>query len=127
MKKLVALAVLIWAVWWYASRHLALDSIMEYAHKHREASWSPGLVYTIATAYYGREDYGRAQKAFTQLIEDDPKGTHTGRAMLRLADSQRETRDYTGARETLNRFLEEFPDDSDRVMAQRRRDELPAQ
>ena len=125
-KPLVYLLVMIGA-WWYADRNYNREAILARAHRSPAAAWASPAVYWIALSYYARDDNQLSLKALNQLLEDDPKGRYAPRALLRLSEVDQELRNNAGAREALERFLSEFPDDPERATAEKRRNAIPPQ
>lgn len=124
MKKFYFFVLIAGGVWWYASQRFNLSDAMSFAHKHSGASWAPAAEYSIGMVYYQSADYQKAQEAFTQLLTDFPTGQYEGRALLRLSEAAEENLDYATAKETVARYLEEFPDGPDRKIAERRKELL---
>ncbi len=124
MKKLLFLALLAGGAWWYASRHFDFHDTLAYAKSHPSAVWAQPAVYSVGLVYYGRADYPKAQEAFTQLLTDYPTGQYTAHALMRLSEVADENRDYATEKQALDRFLQDFPDDPNREIAQKRRDLL---
>ena len=124
MKKLYLFILAAGGVWWYASHRFNFSDALTYAQTHAGASWAPAVEYSVGMVYYQRADFHKAQETFTQLLTDFPTGQYEGRALLRLSEAAEENRDYPAAKETLARYLEEFPDGPDRTMAERRKELL---
>ena len=120
MKKLIFVAAVLYGTYWYASRHFNFADTLVYAKKYPQASWAPAVDYYVGMVYYQRADYPKAQEAFTQLLTDYSTGPYTARGLQRLAVVAQENRDYELARQTLQRFVEEFPDHRDRQNAEKR-------
>jgi TolA-binding protein len=121
MKKLVVLALALWAAWWYAAPRLNGPALMDYARKNSAKPWASDLAYAVGTGYYLRSDYPKAQETFTSFVTDFPAGPHTPRALLHLAEAAEANRDYQTARDTLDRLLKDYPDDPEHEMAAQRR------
>ena len=124
MKKLLFLLLAIGGAWQYAAHHFDFSDVMAYAKKNPGASWAPAVEYSVGMIYYQRSDYPKAQETFTQLLTDFPTGQYEAHGLLRLSEVAEDDRDYETARQTLDRFLAEFPDHPDRMMAQKRRELL---
>ena len=122
MRKFYFLIVAVSGVWWYASQRFNFGDALVYAQKHPAASWAPRVEYSVGMAYYQRGDFPKAQEAFTQLLTDFPTGQFEARALLRLSEAAEENRDFATAKETVARYLEEFPDGPDRQIAERRKE-----
>ena len=120
MKKLIFVVAVLYGTYWYASRHYNFADTLVYAKKNPQASWAPAADYYIGLVYYQRAEYGKAQEAFTQLLTDYSTGPYTAKGLMRLAAAAEENRDYEVARQSLKRFLEEFPDHKDKPVAERR-------
>lgn len=120
MKKLIVVLVVLYGTYWYASNRFNFSDTLVYAKKHPEASWAPAADYYIGLVYYQRAEYPKAQEAFTQLLTDYSTGPYTAKGLLRLAAAAEENRDYEVARQSLQRFIEEFPDHKDKQVAEQR-------
>jgi TolA-binding protein len=124
MKKFYFLIVALSGLWWYASRHFDFNELFAYAHAHPAAQWAPKVEYSIAMVYYQRGDNQKAQEAFTQLLTDFPTGQYEGHALLRLSEVAEDNLDIPTAKETVKRYLEDFPDGPDRQLAEKRKELL---
>lgn len=124
MRKLLFLVLLVGGVWWYATHRFNFSDAMDYAKKHPQSSLSPRIEYSVGMVYYQRADYPKAQEAFAQLLTDFPTGQYAARALLRLSEVAEENRDYATEKDVLDRFLSDFPDHPDRMIAQKRRELL---
>lgn len=120
MKKWIFAVAVLYGTYWYASRHFNFADTLVYAKKHPQASWAPAADYYVGMVYYQRADYPKAQEAFTQLLTDYSTGPYTARGLQRLAVVAQENRDYELARQSLQRFVDEFPDHRDRQNAEKR-------
>lgn len=120
MKKLLIVAALLYGGYWYASRHYDFQSALEYAKKNPSPKLAPAIDYYVGLAYYQRAEFPKSQEAFAQLLTDYPTGPYTAKALLRLSEVAMENRDYGTVRSSLQRFLEEFPDDPNRRLAEKR-------
>lgn len=124
MKKLVILAAVGWGLWYYASHKFNFADTLTYAKKNADKPWASAVTYSVGMVYYQRTDYPKAQEVFTTLLTDYPTGQYTARALLRLSEVAEENRDYAVEKETLDRFLAEYPDHPDRMIATKRRELL---
>lgn len=124
MKKLVFFALLIGGVWWYATHKFDFHDTLVYAKKNGGTSWAPGVDYSVGLVYYQRTDYPHAKEAFTQLLTDYPTSQYTAHALLRLADTDESLQDWQGAKEAYDRYLQDFPNEPDVNIAQKRREYL---
>ena len=122
MRKLIVVFALLYGVYWYASSRFNFANTLVYAHNNQQAKWAPAAEYYIGLVYYQRAEYPKAQEAFTQLLTDFSTGPYTARGLRRLASSAEENRDFGIARQSLTRFIEEFPDDKERRAAEARLD-----
>lgn len=120
MKKLIAVFAVLYGTHWYASRHFNFADTLVYAKKNPQASWAPAADYYVGLVYYQRAEYAKSQEAFTQLLADYTTGPYTAKGLLRLAAAAEENRDYGVVRQSLERFIEEFPDHKDRRIAEQR-------
>ncbi|MDD5304837.1 MAG: tetratricopeptide repeat protein [Elusimicrobia bacterium] len=120
MKKWIFVFAVLYGTYWYASRHYNFSDTLIYAKKNPQASWAPAVDYYVGLVYYQRAEYPKSQEAFTQLLTDYSTGPYTAKGLLRLSSAAEENRDYEVARQSLQRFLEEFPDHKDRRVAEQR-------
>lgn len=124
MKKLVILALAIGGIYWYATHKFDFNDTLVYAKKNPGKAWAPGVAYGVGMVYYQRMEYPKAQEVFTSALTDFPTGQYTARTLLRLSEVAEENRDWGTAKETLDRFLAEYPDHPDRMVATKRRELL---
>jgi len=120
MKKTIAFILVVGGLWWYASRHFDFKDTLLVARKYPAASWAPGAVYSVGLVYYQRADHEMAKEAFTQLLTDYPTSQYTARTLLRLSEVAESMHDYELARQSLKRYVEEFPNHSGQPIAQKR-------
>ncbi len=120
MKKLIVIFAVLYGTYWYASRSFHFADTLAYARKNPRASWAPAADYYVGLVYYQRAEYVKSQEAFTQLLADYATGPYTAKGLLRLASAAEENRDYGVARQSLERFIEEFPDHKDKRIAEQR-------
>jgi TolA-binding protein len=120
LKKLIVVAAVLYGSYWYATRHFNFADALAYARKHPQASWAPAMDYYVGLAYYQRAEYAKSQEAFTQLLTDYSTGPYTAKGLLRLSSAAEENRDWPVARQSLERFIEEFPDHKDKPIAEKR-------
>jgi TolA-binding protein len=124
MKKFYLFVAVVGGIWWYASHRFNFSDTMTYAQKHPQASWAPQVEYSVGLVYYQRADYPKAQEVFTQLLTDFPTGQYSAKALLRLSEVAEENRDYQTAKESVARYIDEYPDGPDRQIAERRKELL---
>lgn len=117
MKKLIFIVAVLYGTYWYASSRYNFADTLVYAKKNPQASWAPATDYYVGLVYYQRAEYAKAQEAFTQLVTDYSTGPYTARGLVRLSQAAEENRDWPVARQSLERFIEEFPDHKDRPAA----------
>lgn len=120
MKKWMLVVAAVYGTYWYANNRFNFADTLVYAKKNPQASWAPAADYYIGLVYYQRADYPKSQEAFTQLLTDYSTGPYTARGLMRLSQVAMENRDYETARQSLARFLEEFPDNKERNVAEQR-------
>jgi TolA-binding protein len=109
--------------YYYLSRNASLEAGLQYAARHKDASWAPRADYTIGFIYHEREEYGKAEAAFTQLLTDYPTGQFTAPGLFYLEDSAEYIHDWDTAKTSLDRYIEDFPD-GDKIGLVRQRREL---
>ncbi len=109
MNKFLIAMALLYGSYWYASTHYKFDDVLIYAKKNPQASWAPAVDYYVGAIYIQRGDFRKAQAAFTQLLTDNSTGTYTAQGLRRLSEVAEENRDWPTARQSLERYIEEFP------------------
>lgn len=120
MKKWIAVFAVLYGMYWYASNRFDFADTLVYARKNPQASWAPAADYYVGLVYYQRTEYVKSQEAFTQLLTDYSTGPYTSRGLMRLSQVAMDNKDYETARQSLTRFLEEFPDHKERNIAEKR-------
>lgn len=120
MKKLIFVFAVLYGTYWYASNHFNFSDTLVFARKHPQASWAPAVDYYVGIVYYQRSEYPEAQAAFTQLLTDYSTGPYTAKGLMLLASTAEERRDYEVARQSLQRFIEEFPDHKEKRIVEQR-------
>lgn len=120
MRKLVVAAAVFYGVYWYASNKFSFENTLAYARKNPQASWSAAAEYYVGMVYYQRADYPKAQETFEQMLVVHSTGPYSARALLRLASAAEENRNYQVARDSLQRFLDEFPNEKNRSVAEQK-------
>ena len=117
MKKLMFVFALIYGIQWYVSNQFNFADTLVYAKKNKEASWAQATDYYVGLVYYQRSEYVKSQEAFTQLTTDFSTGPYIARGLIRLSYAAEENLDWPVARQSLERFIEEFPNHKDRPAA----------
>lgn len=120
MRKLALVAAVFYGAYWYVSHHFKFEDTLAYAHKNPQKSWAPAADYYVGLAYYQQGEYAKSQEAFTQLLTDYATGPYNARALLRLSEVAGQNRDWPVARQSLERFIEEFPNHKEISVAQQR-------
>ncbi len=120
MKKWIFVAAVLYGTYWYASNHFNFSDTLVYARKNPSASWAPAADYYVGLVYFQRGEYAKSQEALTQLLTDYSTGPYTSRGLMRLSQVAMENRDWPVARQSLERFIEEFPDHKERSTAEKR-------
>jgi outer membrane protein assembly factor BamD (BamD/ComL family) len=109
---------------YYFSHNFSLESSLRCVAQHKDASWAPRANYTIGFIYHQREDYGKAEEAFKQLLTDYPNSQFTARGLFYLEDSAEYAHDWDTAKTALDRYIEEYPDGHEIGLVRQRRDLL---
>ena len=120
MKKWRICAGLLYGAYWYASRRWDFKDTLVLTHKNPSKSWSAPANYWIGMVYYQRADYEMADQAFAQLLVDHSTSTYVPKTLLRRSEVAISRRDWPTARESLERFLNDYPDDKQRNIAEQR-------
>ena len=122
MKKLMIVFAVIYGTYWYASSRFNFADTLVYAKKNPQAKWAQAADYYVGLVYYQRAEYVKAQEAFTQLLTDYATGPYIAKGLLRQASAAEENRDWPVAKQSLERFIEEFPDHKDHRAAEQKLD-----
>jgi TolA-binding protein len=118
LKKLLVIAAILYGTYWYASARFNFADTLVYARKNPQAKWAPAADYYVGLVYYQRGEYPKAQEAFTQLLTDYSTGPYTAAGLRRLASAAEQNRDFETSRQSLQRFITEFPDHKERRAAE---------
>ncbi len=113
MKKYLIAVALLYGGYYYYTRYVSVGDPVEFAKAHKQESWAPALEYYSGIIYYQRSEYPKAQAAFAQLLKDYPTGQYTAKALLKLSDAAEYNRDWDVVKESLVRYLDEFPHEKD--------------
>ena len=113
MNKFLIAIGLLYGTYWYAKTHVKLDDALVYVKKNPQASWAPAADYYVGVVYQQRGQYGKAQEAFTQLVTDYSTSTYAASGLRRLSAVAEENRDWPTAKQSLERYIEEFPNNKE--------------
>ncbi len=124
MRTFLIVILLLYAVYYYGSRHFEFHETLAYAEQHKGAAWSGPVQYYVGMVYYQRSDYPKAQEAFTQMLQDHPTDYHAPRALVMLDDAAEWNHDFPAASDALQRYIEQFPNGKDIQLVRDRLDML---
>ena len=124
MKKFYLFLLVAFGVWWYATHRFNFADTMVYAKNHPKAWWAPAAEYYVGLVYYQRDDFQQSEDAFNQLLTDFPGSAYEGRGLLRLSEAAEGNRDFQTAKDSVAKYIEEYPDGADRGLAERRKEYL---
>jgi len=110
MRTYVTIVLLLGGSYWYVTHKVKLDEPLAYAAKHKKASWSPAANYYIGLAYYQRSDYGKAQDAFRQLLNDHTTSHYVEKGLPYFADAAEFTNDWDTVKEVTLLYTEQYPE-----------------
>jgi|CXWL01.1.fsa_nt_gi TolA-binding protein len=113
MNKFLICVGLLYGAYWYTSTHVKFDETLVYIKKNPQASWAPGANYYVGVIYQERHQYGKAQEAFTQLVTNYSTSTYAAQGLRRLSAVAEENRDWPTAKQALERYIEEFPNNKE--------------
>ena len=122
MKKWILAAAILYGAFWYASTRYSFSDTLVLAKRNPQASWAPALDYWVGIVYFQRSEYAKSEEAFAQLVTDYSTSTYTPKGLLHLSAAAEENRDWPVARQSLERFIEEFPNHKDKAFAEQRLD-----
>lgn len=120
MKKFLFVLAVLYGTYWYASNRFNFADTLVYAKKNPQASWAPAADYYVGLVYYQRAQYDKSEEAFTQLLTDYSTGPYVSRGLFRLAAAAEESRHYEVARQSLQRLIDEYPNDPNRTAAEQK-------
>jgi len=120
LKKWIVVFAVLYGTYWYASNRFDFADTLVYAKKNSHKSWAPAAEFYVGLVYFQRAEYAKSQGAFTLLLTDYSTGPYIDRGLLRLSQAAIENKDWAVARQSLERFLEEFPGHKDRNTAEKR-------
>ena len=120
MNKFWIFVALVVGGWWYVTHHVNFDSTLEYTRSHKDKDWAPKVDYWIGIAYYQRTDYDHAKAAFNQILTEYPTSYYSAHALLKLSEMAEDNREWAASRDALSKYLEDYPDDPERKIAERR-------
>ena len=113
MNKFLICVGLLYGSYWYVQTHVKFDDALVYVKKNPQASWAPAADYYVGVIYQERGQYDKAQKAFTQLVTDYSTSTYAAQGLRRLSTVAEENRDWPTAKQSLERYIEEFPNNKE--------------
>lgn len=118
LKKFFWAFVIISGLGWYVSQHYTFKDVLNYSRKHPSPGYSPMIDYYAGMGMYMRDDLPGSIEAFQQLLTDYPTCQYAPKAMFRMADAMANSNRYQEAREILEKYLEEYPNDRNRRSAE---------
>ena len=117
--------MLLAAAVYYIETHYQLLDVLNYVERNRNSVLAvPMTNYYIGMAYYMREQYEPAARAFNQVLTNYATGYYTQDGLLRVGQCYEELRNWQGARETYQQYMSEYPDGKNFVVIQKRYDRI---
>ncbi len=104
---------LLYGGYYYASNRYEFHDTLVYAKQHPDPKFAPAIDYYVGLVYYQRTDYGKAQEAFSQLLQDYPTAQYIPKALLRLEDSAEYNHDWATAKLAANQYVDDYPNERD--------------
>lgn len=101
----------------YVNSHYTFKDVLEYSQKHPDPSISPKLDYYTGMAYFLRDRSPEAIAAFQQLLTDYPTCQYAPMALIRLGSEYSEKGQWEEARNSYQRYMDQFPDGPDIQLA----------
>ncbi len=120
MKKFLIVAAVLYGVYWYASSRYNFHDTYTYAKTHEYDPQSQRIMYYVGLVYYQRTDFEKSKEVLSTLVNDYSTGTYVAPALFRLSEVAQETRDWPLARQSLERFVADYPNDKKIRMAEQR-------
>lgn len=108
----------------YVRSHYSGLDLLAYTHKNPNPTLSPMIDYYVGMSYYTNSQFDPAAKAFTQLLTDYPTHYYNRWGLIRLGASHEELRNWQGAREAYEKYLEMYPDGKERNLVQNKYDQV---
>ncbi len=81
---------------------------------------------SVAAFYLHHDRYPSAAARYERMISEFPDSKRIGEAMIALADIQIEQKSTDKARATLQKLIQDYPEDAHRVAAEKKLKDLPA-
>lgn len=91
-----------------------------YSAKHKDSPLSEPIDYYAGTIYYLRASYPQAEEALSQLLIDHPDTRYAAPALVKLEDAQEYDRNWDGARESCQKYIDRHADGSDIELMRKR-------
>ncbi|MDD5658287.1 MAG: tetratricopeptide repeat protein [Elusimicrobia bacterium] len=120
MMKLALAALAAWGGYYYLAHHCKFDDGIEFVSRHKDAAWAPRANYLIGMVYEQREDYPKAQDAFSRLLTAYPTCQYAADALLKMGLAAEHNGDWDTAKSALARYAEEHPDGGKIELARKR-------
>ncbi len=81
---------------------------------------------SVAAFYLHHDRYPSAAARYERMISEFPDSKRIGEAMIALADIQIEQKSIDKARATLQKLIQDYPEDAHRAVAEKKLKDLPA-
>lgn len=120
MKTFLIVAGLLYGAYWYADSRYDFHDTFTYAKTHEYHPQSQRTMYYVGLVYYQRAEFEKSKEVLGTLVNDYSTGTYVAPALFRLSEVAQETRDWPLARQSLERFISEYPNDKKINMAVQR-------
>lgn len=95
--------------------------------QYPEGEWGDNSRYWLGETYYVERKFDEAKAQFEAIVEHSPESPKLAEAYLKLGFVQQELGDTDAAHSTLKTVLEQFPDSTASLLAERRLGELNKQ
>ena len=95
--------------------------------KYPEGEWGDNSRYWLGETYYVERKFDEARAQFEAIVEHSPESPKLAEAYLKLGFVQQEQGELDAAESTLKNVLEQFPDSTASLLAERRLEQLKTQ
>jgi TolA-binding protein len=120
MKWYVIMCLLVGGIYYVVDIGTAKDPVRDainWSMKNYNPGLTPKVRYYGAWVYLKRDEYDKAQHAFTEYLIDYPTGQYAADALFNLGGAAEENRSWDLGKAALKKLLEEYPSYKDKDIA----------
>ncbi len=106
------------------SHEVAVNGFTAYLERYPDTELSDNAAFWLGEAYYGKEEYGKALKAFDDMVADYPDSNKAPAGLLRSAFAMSKLGSEKSTIERLEKIIELYPTSSEAIIATERLDSI---